>query len=552
MDQSPFSVELKRIALALCEGVNSPRALTVAILIRHEEWAQVASLRTDPRHYVDARAYSDAVVPTDFLRKLEDLPTGIDRRRKAIATFYQSEYACLRTNIRLSKLNAGYYADVDLRVHDFIMELRKVIAGILGHPPEFVKGRFGPGATFDDKGKLCTVPDKMSSQPTLYPGSLGWLFQWGETAWARALSVRIPQGPKFVRGNRFTTVPKDAEKYRGICIESSISGFYQLGLGRYIRRRLSLFGIDLEHGQEVHRQVACEASVKGHLATLDLSNASDTVSLELVRLVLPKKWFNLLDSLRAPSTFIEGKWVRLEKFSSMGNGFTFELETLIFLAIALTASRCSLTAVREKKVLAYGDDLIVPSESAADVIAALSFFGFETNKGKTFVEGSFRESCGGDYFDGADVRPHYVKESPSEPQDYIKLANGIKRLGHPNGSPSSLDPRYRVPWLRALDCVPTDIRRCRGPSELGDIVIHDDFEFWQTKQRSGIRYLQCYRPARFVRVGWEHWSGDTVLASALYGTGDGAVGPVGDRSAPLGITPRGAVLGYKRGWVAYS
>lgn len=543
MTQYPFSNDLKRITLALCEGINSPRSLQVAILVKNGEWGQLASLRADPRHYTDARAYFDAAVPTDFLRKMEDLPTGIDRRRKAVETFYESEHACLRTNIRLSKINAGFYDGIDLRLHEFIVDVRKVIAGILGKPPEFVKGRFGPGATFDDKGKLSTVPDKMSSRPTLYPGSLGWLFQWGETAWARALSGRYTMGPKFVRGNRFTTVPKDAEKYRGICVEASIPGFYQLGLGRHIRRRLRLVGIDLEHGQETHRQVAREASVRGHLATLDLSNASDTVSLELVRLLLPKRWFELLDSLRAPRTLIEGKWVKLEKFSSMGNGFTFELETLIFLAISLVASRRGVSSILGKEVLAYGDDLIVPSESAQDVIAALSFFGFRTNKGKTFVDGPFRESCGGDYFNGADVRPHFVKESPSEPQDYIKLANGIKRLGRPNGRLDLVDHRYRIPWLRALDCLPVDLRRCRGPSELGDIVITDDDpEHWQSRWRSGIRYLRCYRPARFMRVGWEHWFGDTVLASALYGTGDGT----------HGVTPRDGVLGYKKGWVAFS
>nr|QDH88717.1 MAG: RNA-dependent RNA polymerase [Leviviridae sp.] len=542
MTTLPFSSDLKRITLALCEGVNSPRALTVAILLRYEEWGQIASLRTDPRHYADARAYRDAVIPSDFLRKLEDLPTGVDRRRKAISTFYESEHKCLRTNIRLSKLRDGYYADADLRLFEVISDIRKVIAAVLGKPPEHVKGRFGPGATFDDKGKLSTVPDKMSSQPTLYRDSLGWLFQWGETAWARALAENPLLYPKTVRGNRFTTVPKDAEKYRGICVESSISGFYQLGMGRHIRRRLRLFGVDLEHGQEIHRQVACEASSKGHLATLDLSNASDTVSLELVRLLLPQKWAELLESLRAPYTLIEGEWVRLEKFSSMGNGFTFELETLLFFAISLVASRLPLSAAHEKQILVYGDDIIVPTRSASDVIAALAFFGFQTNERKTFVDGPFRESCGGDFYAGTDVRPFYVKESPREPQDYIKLANGIRRLGRSDEWPGSLDPRYRIPWLRALDCIPTGIRSCRGPESLGDIVIHDVEEAWAFRWRHSIRYFRCYRPASFGRVGWEHFRPSAVLASAVYGTGDGR----------LGVTPRDSVLGYKLGWVPFS
>jgi len=544
MTKSPFSGDLKRITLALCEGIDSPRALTVAMLLKYEEWGQLASLRADPTSYVDAASYRDAAIPTEFLRKLEDLPTGIDRRKKAVQAFYDSEHQCLRTNIRLSKhFTQLFESGEDLRLYEFIVEVRKVIATILGRPPEFVKGRFGPGATFGDKGKLSTVPDKMTSPPTVYSGSLGWLFQWGETAWARALAADTPHCPQFVRGNRFTTVPKDSEKYRGICVEASIPGFYQLGLGRHIRRRLAVFGIDLEHGQQRHRRLARDASRTGQLATLDLSNASDTVSLKLVKLLLPKRWFELLDSLRATHTFVEKRWVRLEKFSSMGNGFTFELETLIFYAIAVTASRRSpAMAAIAGEVLAYGDDIIVPSEAATDVIAALRYFGFSINGRKSFVSGPFRESCGGDYFDGADVRPHYVKESPREPQDYIKLANGINRLARSNERLGYFDPRFRLPWLRALDCLPVDIRRCKGPPELGDIVIHDEPENWSSKWRSGIRLLRCYRPARFNWVGWEHFRASVTLASALYGTGDG-------RS---GVLPRDSVSGYGKGWVPFS
>lgn len=543
MTKTPFSSDLKRITLALCESVDSPRALTVAILLRYGEWGQLASLRADPLSYADAAHYRAAVIPTEFLRKLEDLPTGIDRRKKAVEAFYESEHRCLRTNIRLSKYIDGFWPDGDLRLYDVVMQIRKVIATILGSPPEFVKGRFGPGATFDDKGKLSTVPDKMSSLPTVYERSLGWLFQWGETAWARALAENPLSRPKFVRGNRFTTVPKDSEKFRGICVEASIPSFYQLGMGRHIRRRLALYGIDLEHGQERHRRLARDASRTGHLATLDLSNASDTVSLELVRLLLPKRWFDLLDSLRAPYTLIEGKRVRLEKFSSMGNGFTFELETLIFYAITSVVARQPITAAFEGRVLAYGDDIIVPTESATDVIAALSFFGFQINRRKSFVEGPFRESCGGDFYDGVDVRPHYVKESPCEPQDYIKLANGISRLACSDERSRDFDPRFRIPWLRALDCLPANVRSCKGPRELGDIVIHDDDPgTWSSKWRFGIRYLRCYRPARFTWVGWEHFRGSVALATAVYGTGDGR----------RGVLPRDGVAGHALGWVTFS
>jgi hypothetical protein len=312
-----------------------------------------------------------------------------------------------------------------------------------------------------------------------------------------------------------------------------------------------LDGIDLRNGQDIHRQVACEASKDGHLATIDLSNASDTVSYNLVKLLLPAKWFHLLDSLRSPFTLINGKWVKLEKFSSMGNGFTFELETLLFLAISLVAVRQKTIPVRGS-VLVYGDDIIVPSTSAKNVIEFLKFLGFTPNEKKTFSEGWFRESCGGDYFRGAAVRPHFLKELPNEPQDFIRFANGLRRVGMGHGDDlHRYDFTFRA-WLRVLDAIPSPIRRLRGPQDLGDIVIHDDrTDLWSAKRRNSIRYIRCYKPVPARRVGWGHWHPSVVLATALYGLGDGSRGPLNHRDGG-GVTPRGAVSGYRVGWAVYS
>jgi len=131
---------------------------------------------------------------------------------------------------------------------------------------------------------------------------------------------------------------------------------------------------------------------------LDLKNASDSVARRLVELLLPKRWFEVLNDLRSPTTLIGNQVVLLEKFSSMGNGFTFELETLVFLAIVLALNPAHKAG---KNVFVYGDDIICPTRSSSDVIAALSFFGMTVNKEKSFTYGMFRESCGRDYFNGA-------------------------------------------------------------------------------------------------------------------------------------------------------
>jgi len=365
---------------------------------------------------------------------------------------------------------------------------------------------------------------------------------WERTAWASALIESNPcqSHPEYIRGNRFTTVPKDAKKDRGIAIEPGLNVFFQLGVGDAIKRRLLRVGLDLKDGQDIHKRVACDASRRGHYSTIDLSNASDTVSKALVKLLLPKGWFDLLDTLRSPMTFVDGKWVHLSKFSSMGNGFTFELETLLFAAIAQEA--CYLAGVHAPTgagCWVYGDDIILPSQASATMLTLLRFFGFTPNEGKTFTSGPFRESCGGDFFEGKAVRPHYLKDEPYEPADWIKLANGIRRLGRKDSGCDFHWGIVRRAWLRALDAIPVNIRRLRGPEDLGDLVIHDEREFWFKRRTRDLRtFVRTWMP--FTKaLPLHYWSGPVVFASALYGVPSD------------GVLPRDTVDGYRMKWVSY-
>ncbi len=530
----PLSQPVRSLATEVFSGLATPRALTALIMLRYSEWDQLATLHADPNDYLDSESYWAAAQASDLLRKYEPLPTSFDRKAVAEEGFISCERSCLRSNHRLYPLFFGSSEPQNNSgVLDFIGRVRKEIASILGPCPDLVEGRFGPGATFGDKGANTLVPDKISSRPTFTPDSWPFLFPWSGTMWASACT-ETGKVPLKVRGNRFTTVPKDCTKHRGIAIEPSINVYYQLAYGKAIRGRLRCRGIDLEEGQDTHRKLARDASITDNLATLDLSNASDTICSNLVKLLLPPKWFDVLDSLRSKKTFFKGHWHHLEKFSSMGNGFTFELETLIFLCLAAVSSRGTIGV----DTFAYGDDIIIKASASDDVISCLNFFGFTVNKRKSFANGAFRESCGGDFFLGTDVRPFFLKEDISQPHKLIACLNGLKRSSSYGFRFESL----RHAWHFGLSRLPSEIRSCRGPTDLGDCVIHDDRQRWRTRWKHDIRYIKAYLPHRHKTVRWNGFAPYVILASAVYGLGwNGG-----------NIIPRSSVLDYKIGEVPYS
>lgn len=552
MKSTSIPREVSRAALALCDGLagQSGRSLQVRTLIAGCHWDALVNLTVDPSAYTDAESYFADVACISFLKKYESLPTTFDKKAKAFENFWTAERECFRTNQRLLPFIHGTYEPGDEAIYDFINLVRKEVVELIGERPPFnPEGKFGPGATLGDKGSLATIPDKMQSRPQLTSDAYAFLFPWSSTLWAKACAAR-GDSISFVRGNRFTTVPKDGKKDRGISIEPSLNLFYQLAFGKAMRQALkkrTAGRLDLEHAQIIHRQVARESSISGRYATIDLSQASDTIASSLVKLLLPRRWHEVLFDLRSPTTTVnqdgQVKIVKLEKFSSMGNGYTFELETVIFMAICAAVMRKSgHKPLPGMNLFVFGDDIIVKTEFADEVISALRYFGMTTNKDKTFLSGPFRESCGGDYFMGVDVRPYFLTKDVYEPQHYIGMANGIRRMAFNDHCDPNRWPRLVRAWHRCLDSIPSNIRRCRGPSELGDIVINDEHSTWETKWRGGIRYVRSYGPASYREVKWSVFDPDVVLAGACYGVGwgNGAV------------KPRDSVTGYATRWVPFS
>jgi hypothetical protein len=218
----------------------------------------------------------------------------------------------------------------------------------------------------------------------------------------------------------FFTVPKKSEIDRVACKEPECNMLLQRSVGNHIRRRLKVYGIDL-NDQTVNQRLAKEA-VSKKLGTVDLSSASDTVSVQLVRSLLPADWFDLLDDLRVKSTLLDGELHELQMFSSMGNGFTFELESLLFYAITRVVMRRS--GVRGR-VSVYGDDIIAPVRVIPRLRRVFDVLGFVMNLKKTHYRGKFRESCGRHYWDGFDVTPFYIRRPITTLPDLVNHLNHV-------------------------------------------------------------------------------------------------------------------------------
>jgi hypothetical protein len=204
--------------------------------------------------------------------------------------------------------------------------------------------------------------------------------------------------------NKIVFVPKTAKVLRTIAIEPLLNGYVQKGIDVVMRKRLRRVGINL-NDQSLNQELARKGSLPGQIdpyVTIDLSSASDSISTELCRNLLPPEWFEFLNHIRSKS-YVLGKGVnRYHKFTTMGNGFCFPLETLIF------ASLCHVACIESNQkpdFSVYGDDIIVRQSVANRTLELLRVCGFTVNRDKTFLSGPFRESCGADWFEGEDVRP---------------------------------------------------------------------------------------------------------------------------------------------------
>jgi hypothetical protein len=383
-----------------------------------------------------------------YFQKVEDLEIGFDKKERAFGVFLEAEALCKETNNIFEMRRRDQYSFVP-RVSSVLHAASRKIARILGAVPSMgeLDLHFGPGATRATRRKDASIRRKLAEKLQCSEGLFQYvpyiLEELPHLVEIHSVQDRVDEDgiewgrvPVEITKAKLSFVPKNAKTYRSICTEPGLNTLVQLGIGSVMAQRLAAFGIDIRD-QSVNQDRAREGSLTGALATLDLSSASDTISRELVYDLLPLDWAALLDRVRSRNVVLpDGSELCQEKFSSMGNGFTFPLETLIFWSLAAACCR------NDSDATAYGDDLIVPADAYDLLTEVLVAVGFKVNLSKSYATGPFRESCGKDYFSGTPVRPIYPRGWVSAQSLFVlhnfyvrdgdlMRADAVKQLIHP-------------------------------------------------------------------------------------------------------------------------
>lgn len=244
----------------------------------------------------------------------------------------------------------------------------------------------------------------------------------------------------------------------------------QAGLGDWMTYRAKTrIGIDISTAQVKHKQLARMASlVDSYLMTADQSEASDRILRVLIAWLMPKDVFEYMQDI-TPSTIRmpDGTTRHTYMMAPAGNGYIFPLQTILFWTLAYCT--CKELNVNPE-VYSYGDDLIAPAAIYTQLHRLFDVLTLKMNPNKTFRDGSARESCGGDYVLGSDVRPLYVKNIPTTVSEWFSVINGIRRVGYDNNLGYWRTNNFRRLWLWCISHIPSS-KRLFAPIHYGDTAI---------------------------------------------------------------------------------
>lgn len=450
----------------------------------------------------DEAAIADIRQVTRLFKKVE-LPCSSARVKRAFDRYKDNDESVF-DNSRLS----SNYSSSFRAVSGYLWSHLEELSGELYCSP----GKFGSGATaerlaFNERHSVASWPVRGDE---FFPAAAHVSNREDDVdafnsidfhSELEELPVRVVQVPKTLKTPRIISVEPSYMMLRQQSILGPLVNWLESG-------RLGFKSIRFTD-QSVNNELARIGSLDGSLATIDLSDASDLVSNDLVNEVF-RSCPTFLGFLQASRSRVaqlpDGNLLTLRKFASMGSGTCFPVEAMIFFTVVMTAlidlsgrrpSRALINSL-SAKVAVYGDDIIVPAHSATAVIEYLTAFGLRVNNNKSFTTGLFRESCGGDYYNGYNVTPVYVRQwdfsgstrAPHVLLSYVSLSNQLYMKGLWNAAQ----------YVR--DHIESDRRTSfpRSTTEIGGIsfasVIFDTKLRWD-RDRSGWRVRSVRTTPRY-------------------------------------------------------
>jgi len=384
--------------------------------------------------------------------KLE-LPCTSDQNQRVIDKFIETDRSLAGWNERLvhmyENLNATCSPSDLNQTERVVRTARYLLSRVFSNfDIGNISPRHGPGAvsTKETLGAKYTWTKISPRILETYPLDAYFYASLGHVCDELASNSTLKLGESSAR---VVLVPKDSRGQRLISMESLDFQWIQQGLGRAIVRHveehpLTRYSIHFTD-QMPNRIGALLGSSTGGYATLDLNEASDRVSLGLVRLLFPEPLYSALMNCRSLSTTLPGgSELTLNKYAPMGSALCFPVLAVTIWAL-LTAglsdadpygksTRSIQNDETRSRILVYGDDVVVPTACAANAISILESFGLLINRDKSCVSGFFRESCGQDAYKGVDVTPVRIRtvwtphRCPETYSSYVAYANSFYKL----------------------------------------------------------------------------------------------------------------------------
>lgn len=548
MDVTLQRASVVQSASHLWEGLNTPTSLGLYLCMKYDDLVSVVTHKFQVSCYEPVFHHTIDRIDRDYqavnyLSKARWEISGVDPTNAAISSVLEFEEICRLTNCRFTAYSDGGYIPPTL--NQILHLMQGIISRVLGdfRPDDWVEAcRFGPGASFKIPGT--TSYDKIRAKPsvTMDFALLGLALVNSSPSWISSIRghgkddfegdepLGYPEPLtledfELVRGGRFSLVPKKATTHRDIEVQPLMNVYAQLGIGSMIRKRLKRAGLDLDRQPAKNRELARLGSVLDHNATIDLRGASNTIAKKLVEFLLPVRWFCALDLCR--TRYLEdfpekGGLLPLERFASMGNGFTFELESLIFWAYVKACA--SISGEADHEVAVFGDDVVCGQQTAKLFAEYVESIGFVINHDKSFMSGHFRESCGEDYLMGSDIRPFFYKGTETDGlQTIVSLCNGLRRKSMQASQGVISDGMYFDCWNYVQRLVPTDIRLTfSGPwSEQDQWFIEDSSVYLRNR---ALQYRNWCWTCPSVVMSFPRITPQSYLsakAAVLYGLGQG-------------------------------